>query len=358
MRLPTSIELDTLRLTGDALADEVALQMMQDSQRSELFRKVWAIPHNEAIEQIEGLPAFLKTYLQSIPQTISPTDMAQIQYAQAFFADHAQVYLGMLGLLSLPYCYAGEYGAQVLYLSARMQDNTEKRLLETTKFVLDVLSPDSFLPAGKAWVSIAQVRLLHAIIRLRVQNLPTWDMKWGLPINQEDMLGTNFAFSWIVLRGMEKIGYLVTAQDRQALLDTWRIIGVGLGIVPEVMPQTPKEAFWLDKTIVNRHFRASEVGKNLTQSLVSYLNQRFSQGLAETYMRYLLTDKIADYLGLAPADWRKNMVRLQTFYTSLSHYLPYLPALPTDMLLGDNTTFLARLREHMEKEQVSFAQGA
>jgi hypothetical protein len=353
MHLPTQTELDALRLEGDTVADQTIASIWQTASPAQLLKQIWAIQTNDELATATDLPAFVQAYFQAVIQPILPTQIAQINHAQHFFEQNAQPYLGMLGLLSLPYCYAGEYGAQVLFLSARIQDKTEKRLLETTKFVLDVLTADSFLPAGKAWVSIAQVRLIHALVRQKVRTLPTWDMTWGLPINQEDMLGTNFAFSWIVLRGMQKIGYSVTAQDREALLALWRVVGKGLGLLEHTMPQTAKEAFWLDKTIADRHFRASEVGKALTATLVKYLNERFPYQLAPTYMRHLLGDTIADYLGLPPTDWKKGLVQLQVLQTSLQDYLPF--ALPTDILGGDSKTFIARIREVMEKENVGFA---
>lgn len=353
MKIPSQSELDALRLQGDPLADDTIARIWQESSPSQVLRQIWAIQNNQELTT-HTLPAYIEAFFQSVVQPILPTEKTQIAHAQHFFTQNAQPYLGMLGLLSLPYCYAGEYGAQVLHLSERIQAKTEKRLLETTKFVLDVLSPDAFEEAGKAWVSIGQVRLLHALIRQKVRNLPTWDMRWGLPINQEDMLGTNFAFSWIVLRGMEKIGYSITAKDRQALIDTWRVVGKGLGIYPDIMPENPKEAFWLDETIAKRHFRASTVGKELTQSLVNYLNPKFPYQLTTVYMRYLLGDTIADYLGLPPTDWKLNLLRLQVLQTALRDYLPF--GLPTDMLGGDSVSFLARLQEVMKQEKVGFAE--
>jgi len=352
MTIPSSEQLDAMRLQGDTLADETVAQIFAQDNPHSLLKQLWTITDNQSLAENDFHP-LLKTYFKQVIQPINANTEAQIKHTAAFFERNAQPYLGMLGLLSLPYCYAGEYGAQVLYLSERIQSQTERRLLETSKFVLDVMSPDAFLPAGKGWVSIAQVRLLHALVRKRTRTLPTWDMRWGLPINQEDMLGTNFAFGWIVLRGIEKIGYTITAQDRQALLDTWSLIGKGLGVLPEIMPKNSKEAYWLDKTIAKRHFRASAVGKALTKSLVEYLNPKFPYGLTETYMRYLLGDTIADYIGILPADWKKYLLQVQVLQTNLQNYLPF--SLPNNFLPTDSSSFLQTVRAIIDKESIAFA---
>ncbi|NJO02593.1 MAG: DUF2236 domain-containing protein [Bacteroidia bacterium] len=117
-----------------------------------------------------------------------------------FFQKYAPHLLAMLGYLSLPYCYAAANGAQVLQLSQRIRQDTKKRLLETSQFVLDVMEPGAFGPEGLGLVSALKVRLIHAAIRFHVLRSPKWDMAWGLPVNQEDMGGTNGAFSWISVR--------------------------------------------------------------------------------------------------------------------------------------------------------------
>ncbi len=347
MNIPTKLALDVLRLQGDAPADEAVARMFEEESPRVVLQQVWALQNNQNLQE-NSLPTYIKNYLAQVVQPITATTYAYINHNANFFQQNAQPYLGMLGLLSLPYCYAGEYGAQVLYLSDRIQNQIEKRLLETSKFLLDVLSVDAFLPTGKGWVSIAQVRLLHAIIRKRIQALPEWNMQWGVPINQEDMLGTNFAFGWIVARGMEKIGYQVTAYDREALLESWRVIGCGLGVLPTIMPQNAKEAYILDKRIAERHFRASVVGKLLTKALVEYLQPKFPLGLTETYMRFLLGDTIADYIGIAPTDWKRYLLRVQILQTRLQEYLPF-------SLLPEGN-FLDNVRELIQKEGTAFTQ--
>jgi hypothetical protein len=84
-----------------------------------------------------------------------------------------------------------------------------KRLEETGNFVFGVLNPKQWKSSEAgipiAMLRILKVRLMHASIRFFTLYHQTWDTKaLGLPVNQEDMAGTNLAFSYIVIVGMRK----------------------------------------------------------------------------------------------------------------------------------------------------------
>ncbi|SPO26861.1 uncharacterized protein UTRI_04175_B [Ustilago trichophora] len=174
-------------------------------------------------------------------------------------------------------------------------DRTWNRLLETTQFVLDVvenagsLHPPSFNvtpfasptsasttqkagyapPAppengGQGWQSAVRVRLLHANVRRRVLKLAqrqsndtlgpnkmVYDLeKNGVPINQEDMLGTLCAFSSAPLAMLQRIGITPTAQERKDYIALWRHVGFYMGIEPALLrrafcdPQAADRTLW------------------------------------------------------------------------------------------------------------------
>ena len=100
----------------------------------------------------------------------------------------------MLACLALPYCYAGADGAKVLAKSQRIQNDTLKRLEETGEFIFTVMQEKNW-HNGKAFRKILKVRLMHAAIRFFSEFHGTWNTAWGKPVNQEDMAGTNGAFS-------------------------------------------------------------------------------------------------------------------------------------------------------------------
>ena len=63
----------------------------------------------------------------------------------AFFKKHAQQIGLTLGFFSLPYSYLGANGAQVLWLTERIKNDTTRRLQETGEWVFAVNDPKSGL---------------------------------------------------------------------------------------------------------------------------------------------------------------------------------------------------------------------
>ena len=220
----------------------------------------------------------------------------------AFFALHAETIMTLLGLLSLPYCYTAANGAMVLYLSDRMRNDTTKRLRETAEFVWEVMAPDAFGDEGKAFAAILKVRLMHAAVRCYSLSSSKWSMDWGLPINQEDMAGTNLSFSLIIIRGLRKLGFSVNEEDQHSFMHLWNVIGYLSGLDEDLLPVNAKHAQLLDNRICARQFKVSDHGRELTRSLTEHIktvnNGKASANDILGLMRYLLRDDIADMLAI------------------------------------------------------------
>ena len=93
---------------------------------------------------------------------------------------------------SLPEGYAAPNLAQVLNLSGDLRNRTYKRLLATLQLVLNVSSCTGFGPGGRAVISAQKLRLLHAGTRYITRKArPHFEEKYGVPVNQEDMLGNH-----------------------------------------------------------------------------------------------------------------------------------------------------------------------
>lgn len=306
--------LEQMRQQTDPPADKVIKQLFGQGEVS-TFREVMAkLTHNRDISSsLSELPENVSQYFREIGQLPLWADKQKIRRGQHFFARNAQNILSMLGFLSLPYCYAAANGAQVLYFSERIYKNTQRRLIETAQFVLDVTEENAFSAEGKAFASIAKVRLMHATVRYHLWQSGEWQAKWGQPINQEDMAGTNLAFSWIVIRGLRRIGVKVSPQEAQDFLHLWNVVGYLLGVKEALLPKSPKAAFWLDKQIAKRQFKPSKAGKVLSQALLNCLqaspiSENLPKGFVPSYLRFLLGENIADLLAIPPENWTNNLL--------------------------------------------------
>jgi ER-bound oxygenase mpaB/B'/Rubber oxygenase, catalytic domain len=314
------------RLVTDPLADQAvgaffaqaAANAAPDGTPAQASHPQWA-----ALAQTEAGQALWQATAE-LPAWANPALLAQ---GAAFFDQHAQTIMSLLGFLSLPYCYAAADGARVLYRSERIQADTTRRLAETAHFVLSVTGPAAFAPGGPGFEMVRQVRLMHAAVRYHIGRGGRWDAAaWGPPINQEDMAGTNLAFSFIVLRGLRRLGIAVDPAAAQAYLHLWNVVGWLLGVGPALLPTTEREADRLDRLIAARHFKKSEVGVALTASLVASIEQTFKgtppgriKGFVPAYMRYLMGDAVADLLELPPAGWLPGAtVRLLAAYQAFN----------------------------------------
>jgi hypothetical protein len=333
--------LQRMRLVADPVADETVQALLTTSQRDALHHWWQSVSRNNSPVP-EHLPDEIKYYLSKTENLPVWADRKRIQRGQRFFARHARAILSVLGCLSLPYCYAAADGAQVLWLSQRIRQDTRQRLSETAQFLLDVLSPEAFKPHGKGIRSIQQVRLIHATARYYSLRSPSWQENWGMPVNQEDMVGTNLAFSFIVLQGLQKLGFQWNKNEAEDFLYTWNVIGAMLGIA---------EDYWLDKKIAGRHFRASEAGTGLTHALIKCLNEiNEENGISPTftyaYMRYLLGDAVADLLEIPPAPGSQLFIPAFKSANLLSTLVTHLSASAPERIT-------VTLQEELQKESLT-----
>jgi hypothetical protein len=302
--------LDVYRQKGDFLADALMQQLFDKHGHkmggilmpflSDFDRTDFSLQDHETVaffSENNTLPLFF--------------DFKEIVRATNFFKKY-QVNIGIvLGCYSLPYCYLGEDGARVLGFSGRIQSDTYNRLQETGKFVKNVLTLRLW-EEKKAIALILKVRLMHAFWRFMILKSEKWDMSWGVPINQEDMMGTNLSFSLIVLRGLRKMGIEIDQAFEKAYYHHWAVVGELMGVSPELLVFDTKGAISLDKAIAKRQFRSSEIGMKLTESLSNSYQKMANNELVSDYFnaqtRMFLGEQYADFLGLPPSKYPKALL--------------------------------------------------
>ena len=302
--------LDAMRQKADPLADEVVSALYENGFNPAGQKSFLQFEYNHQ-ELPADFPKPLKQFFNEVRHEDATSENATIKTGSTIFQQYGPELMAILGALSLPYCYASGKGVQVLHLSERIKNNPGKRLLETATFILDVCHPAAFEPEGKAFRSIAKVRLMHAAIRFHAQKSPLWKPEWGVPINQEDMAGTNLAFSLIALRGLRKLGHSISAEEAQEFIRMWSIIGKMLGIRAELLPDNNKEAFVLEKQIKDRTFYATKEGKDLTKILLDHLKSETNNSIpVEKLVYYLLGKEVAEIVGLEQTNSRGGLVAL------------------------------------------------
>lgn len=332
-RLFSAELLTRYRQQGDAPADAVITAVTEAGGPAGLRMLMgWLADTSDfsTDKQPESVQAFFADYAQ-LPAW---ADSDRMKRAMAFFKKHAGPIGLTLGTYSLPYTYMGANGVQLLWLTERIKNDTARRLQETGEWVFGVNNPkewaDRPVPLRrtgqcgsgggvKAVARTLKIRLIHAGARWFGLQSGRWNRDWGFPVNQEDMAGTNLAFSYIVLRGLRKLGVTVTGQEEEDYLHHSNVIAYVNGVAEELLPANLREAYHLDRAIAQRQFAPSEAGTGLTRSLLNAIaavagpatnRPEAVRNLAAAQMRLFLGDVHADALGIPAVPVEKRIVNV------------------------------------------------
>lgn len=311
--------LDELRLEGDPLADVLAAHYIERPP-TDLLHAAFRTLHRDPDEADPEVAAWLARR-DPLPEW---ADEDRLRNGAEFFAEWG-VELGLgLFLASLPLAYAAHDGAQVLALTARLETDAKRRVLESAQFVLDVTAPGQLEPGGHAYAVARHVRLVHAGVRHLIEQdpriarscdetepPPRWCDGWGVPINQEHLLGAMISFSSSLLRVLDTLGASYDDQGAEDYLHLWNVVGHLLGIHPQLLPLDRAALDDLERLIRHRNERPSEAGRHLTGALLalvqSFVPMRALRGVPVSTMRLLIGDPTAEVLGVPPADWTRHL---------------------------------------------------
>jgi hypothetical protein len=257
------------------------------------------------------LPDELEDYLIKTLALPEWADMRKIERGQRLFETWGVHISCCLFCASLPSSYAAAKGVKVLDMTARLDTDARRRVLETGQFLIDVLSVGGLDDDGKGRRTIQKVRLMHAAVRHLIkarndQSPGLWDPDWGEPINQEDLAGTLLAFSYVVADPMCRLGVHLSAKDVDAYLHLWNVVGYLLGVCDELRVRDVDDATGLVDAIRRRHFKTSPEGRRMTVALLELLDEmtpgyRFDDTIPPL-IRHLIGDETADIIGVPPSD--------------------------------------------------------
>jgi hypothetical protein len=302
--------LDRMRELGDPVADGPVAAVLDsggvdavNAMMQTLVRVDQPVP--------EALPEEIRAYLANTLPLPEWADMGKIKRGQQLFETWGLEIACCLFCASLPSAYAAAKGVQVLHLTARLVTDARRRVMETGQFLIDVATVGGLDENGKGRRTIQRVRLMHAAVRhlIKARNELTpgiWHPDWGTPINQEDLAGTRMSFSYVFLEPMRRLGVRVPAEDVDAYLHLWNVIGHLLGLRDELLVRDVADATDLVDTIRRRQFEASAEGQEMTRALLGLLDQltpvRKLDGTIPPLIRHLIGDETADLLLVPKSD--------------------------------------------------------
>lgn len=330
-------DLDRWRDCADPEADAAVAAYFGGSvsEPGELFATLVRHVALRPEDQVPEIAAFLDRASRR-PDWVDDEAVAR---GQRFFDRLVAHHFAALYLASLPNSYAAAKGVQVLRLTGRLQTDAERRLNETAQFLMDVSAPGA-LDAGGAGISrILHVRLMHAAVRWMILHDPVvvrvddqlppiddddvmmWSRSWGVPANQEDLIGTWLTFTVVVYDAFDVSGVDYDQRDVADHLHLWRLVGHHLGIDPSLVPLTRVDAAALRDRIWARQQSPSAAGRAMTAALLAQSHTRMPRlawPLMPTAFRHFLGERVADMIGLPPANWTRVVFPLMNGFTRIA----------------------------------------
>lgn len=299
--------LESLRAVGDPEPDQIVAELVRDEQVEEVNQILrHLIQNNQPIP--EELPDNIEFWLREHSTLPDWADRERIDRASALFAEHGVTISLILATASLVECYAARKGVKVLTFSYRLGQNAYRRVAESAQFVILAMAPGGLYDGGQGIKAVQKVRLMHAAIRNLVQRSGRWDeAEYGVPICQEDMLGTLMAFSYIVIRDLRRLGVQVSEQEAEDFIYFWRVVGEMMGVIPEGIPESWAEAEELTQAIGRRHHGPSPEGVQMTRALIEMhaelIPGEMFDGIVPALIRHLVGDQIADWMEVPESRW-------------------------------------------------------
>lgn len=287
------------RKVCDNLADEFIANVIENDSLNNLNQIFKDLVYNKEIET-DKMPKYFEDFFESNSALPDFADLRKIELAQNVFQRFGPAFIVSYFCKSLPECYACGNGAVALATTGRLTNHTRRRIAQTAQFVLDVMSPGGLEANGRGISSALKVRLVHASIRYYMKkNVNENKVNYnphllGLPINQEDLVGTMLAFSLVVLNGMSKLGIETTQDEKEAVLHLWKVVGSLIGIEKEMMPENYKEAEQIWNAITTQNFKNTPEGESLNNHLIQMLNELIPGRKLDDFVIILMNQLIDD----------------------------------------------------------------
>ena len=298
-------QLDLMRHTCDPIADAVAAQI-ERKRPSQMIDEVYARARSEG-----GAFADYVDQSHSVPDWV---DWELIDHARRVNLAFANVRAIALLVSSLVEGYSLSKAAHVLISTGRLHQDVLKRIYETSQMSHNMNVPDGLKPGNAGHRTIMEVRLLHAMVRKYLKQRG-WDTaQYDEPINQEDMAFTIIEFDYLSIRGMERMGAPLHAEDRYAMHHLWRYAAYLNGVNEHMLTASLDEEIYQYQRIREREYNPNEESRQLATAVITALAGQPPFNLPEALLyelsRVCLGDELADTYRLPQDKFWQRMIRL------------------------------------------------
>jgi hypothetical protein len=163
-----------MRQMGDPPADEVVDRIYSTRGVQAVNTLMPGFVRNDQMDP-RALPDDVSQFINATSVLPAWANPDLIQAGESLFWEFGAPMITALFCDSLPFCYLGRKGVQVLTLTALLYTNPTRRVLETAQFLVDTLQRGGLAPQGGGVRAAQKVRMMHAAIRLQIRESGAWN---------------------------------------------------------------------------------------------------------------------------------------------------------------------------------------
>ncbi len=341
-------------LVGDPPMDAL-LQWMRD-QGMRKTRPLFDQALNQGIEQLEDAPAPLAAFFKMLE-----TPPCWLDEEQLVRGSRAYAALGIDAIYaSRDFILMGGYLSssinEVLARAGGLQKGPTRRLAETADWVMRVTAEGGMDRHAAGWKTTVELRLVHALVRSRISNLPDWRTdRDGIAVNQTDMVVTYLGIAFAAVIGAMMLGRVVLSPaDFRAILHLFKYVHWLLGVEEQFLCDDPAQCMERFINLLQVQPGPRPVCLQMAKALADQpLSEAFAfpQGLRQRWVRTQHLSMNRFFLG------REAMQKLELDH----HTLPWYPLLrwPGNALRSLSMRYLLpggrdRLARHGRKQQQAY----
>ena len=320
-------------LQGDSLADNLVEWLQTDTNAS--WKTFEQALKDAAVDKVydcdsrgglsaEPLQAFI-TQCQSLPSWVDTQALDRAAFAIGRSGKAGMRVLRDFGLMA---GYQASAINQTLVQTGALSKGAARRVAETTKWWIDCTEPGNMLPGGAGWKSTLRVRVIHAMVRQRLNQREGWDSDYlGLPVNQVDMQVTYLAFSVMFLLGLKLIGMPYSRRESEDIMHLWRYIGWLMGVDESLLAKSEQEGRVMLYQNLLSQAQADSTSVELAKALkdeplsrhykgFTWLHRHWDRQVHLSLVRYFIGRRGMKALGLSPwtVPWYPLLTAVPRFF--------------------------------------------
>jgi hypothetical protein len=197
----------------------------------------------KGVSNVKDIPEALRNFFEGLEQVPNWVDFNLLNKGARFVQRTGISSANILRNYSLMGGYESAAINKPLVYTGALKKGAAKRMMETYDFWVNVTGTDAMRVGRPGFKSAGKVRFIHALVRHYVQKMKEWDNnKWGIPLNQGDMVATHLGFTLVYLEGLRKVGFSPTGKEIDGLFHLWKYIGHVMGIPKDYLPDEETQA--------------------------------------------------------------------------------------------------------------------